>query len=302
MKKWFLVFAIIFCFCGVAFAQQEEPTESLKMSDVKVYAENDNFGLMCKNGIVVTKPIYKKLIRLGNGVWLVQKGSKFGLIDSNGKIVEKLKYRHAERMFGKYAKLGNDNDYGLHDEDGQIIIPHQYQSIDPLFGKMFLTRKNYRYGVVDINGKKLLNNEFEDIYMPTPTALRIKFHGEWFEIEKAKDKAIELPEDVEAVTINDKEFTVKHLIENTVPASGYSLVSTADYMLKLISSISPAYEETIDELMLSKGADTVSVFMKFSWLPKFPFTYAKKYYQNVKNPFNGPLSDIKSDLKRSLQD
>ena len=300
MKKWFLVFAVILCFCAAGFAEREMQSEPLTMSDVKVYSEDNGFGLMNKNGQIITKPVYKKLIRLGSGVWLIQKGNKFGLMESNGKIITNPKYRHAERLFGKYAKLGNDNDYGLHDENGQIIIQHQYQAIDPLFGKMFLTRKNYKYGIVDIEGKKLLNNDFEDIYMPNPTTLRIKYHGEWFEIEKAKDKAIELPENVEAITINDNDFTIKHLISNTGAASGYSLVSVADYTLKLFSSISPAYEETIDELMLSQGAETVSIFVKLSWLPKFPFTYAKKYYQNVRNPYNGPLSDIKSDLKRSL--
>ena len=53
--------------------------------------------------------------------------------------------------------------------------------------------------------------------------------------------------------------------------------------------------------MLSQGADTVSIFMRLTWLPKYPFTFAKKYYHNVRTPNNGPLSNIKYELKQKIQ-
>ena len=58
---------------------------------------------------------------------------------------------------------------------------------------------------------------------------------------------------------------------------------------------------TIDELMLSQGAEAVSIFMKVSWLPKFPFVYAKNYYKTFRNPNNGPLSGLKENIMRELQ-
>ena len=205
------------------------------------------------------------------------------------------------RVFGKYVKLGYDNDYGLYDETGKAVIAPEYSSIEPLFGKMFLTCKKYKYGIVDFEGKKLLDNEFDDIYMPNPKALRVQYEGEWYEIERLKSENITLPEGVKKVKINNEDFQVTHLVTNTGLLSGYSAVTAADYTLKILSSISPAYEDTIDDLMLSQGADTVSIFVKLGWIPKFPFTYAKKYYQNLRNPNNGPLSGVKNELKRQIK-
>ena len=91
------------------------------------------------------------------------------------------------------------------------------------------------------------------------------------------------------------------LVVNTGIMSGYSVVTAADYTLKLLSSISPAYEDTIDELMFSQGMEGLSVFVKLGWIPRFPFTYLKNYYQNFRAPNNGPLSGIKSNLKRQIK-
>ena len=298
MKKFLGVIFLILLLCNAGFCQ--ENCQKLKMSEVDVYSKNEQFGLKTKTGEMITDAVYKKIIRLGDGVWIVQKKNRFGLMDSNGCFIVKPKYRHAERIFGKFAKLGNDRDYGLYDENGKNIIPQQYASIDPLFGKMFLVQKNYRYGVVDFEGRKLLNNEFEDIYMPSSKVMRVKYNGDWFDIERVQGQEIELPENVRKVKINDNEFTITKLVTATGAASGYSIVTATDYTLKLFSSISPAYEETIDELMLSQGAETVSIFMQLSWLPKFPFTYIKNYYETIKNPFNGPLNGIKSELKKQI--
>lgn len=238
---------------------------------------------------------------LGENSWLVQKKNKFGILDTSGKYLVEPKYRHAERLFGKYAKLGNEKDYGLYDEYGNTIIAPEYTKIDPLYGKMFLTCKKYKYGISDISGKILLENKFDDIYMPTPKSLRIKHEGEWYEIERWQAGNFEVAENVTKVTINEQDFKVTHLINNTGVWSGYSALTFSDYFIKIFSSISPAYEDTIDELMLSHGTDTVTIFMKFSWLPKFPFTYAKKYYNNFIAPNNGPLSDVRADVKKQLK-
>lgn len=300
MKKIVILLGLLMVFNGCAYAAQDVVLP-LKVSDVKVFSDDGYFGLKDKNGSIVVEAKYKKLIKVGDGAWIIQQKNRFGLIDSNGGILVKPRYRHVERVFGKYVKLGNDNDYGLYDETGKAVIAPEYSSIEPLFGKMFLTCKNYKYGIVDFEGKKLLDNEFDDIYMPTPKALRVQYEGEWYEIERLKSENITLPEDVKKVKINNEDFQVTHLVTNTGILSGYSAVTAADYTLKILSSISPAYEDTIDDLMLSQGADTVSIFVKLGWIPKFPFTYAKKYYQNLRNPNNGPLSGVKNELKRQIK-
>lgn len=305
MKKILVFIGLLLLTTNIANAAQTghvENTAALKVSDVEVYSEKNNFGLKDQKGNIVTKAEFKKLIRVGNSSWIVLKKNRYGLIDSSGKYLINPKYRHVERLFGKFVKFGNDNDYGLYNEHGIAIIEGNYSSIEPLFGKMFLTCRNFRYGIVDENGKKLLDNEFDDIYMPTPHSMRLQYDGEWYELEKwTSNDEIELPENVKKVTINEKEFKVTHLAANTGLLSGYTALTATDYLLKVFSSLSPAYEQTIDDLMLSQGAEGVSVFVKLGWIPRFPFTYAKKYYTNLRNPNNGPLSDIRNDLKRQIK-
>lgn len=297
MKRVLFFCFIFFQLCGLCFAEQGISEKH----ELKVYSEDNLFGLQTLNGENITNAQYQKLIRVGeNGIFLVQKRGKFGLINSDGQLVVPIKNSEAERVFAKYVKLKNFRGWGLYDDNGENIIPQQYSSIDPLFGKMFLTKRNYKYGIVNYEGKKLLNNDFEDIYMPNPHTLRIKYNGEWYEIVKHEGENFELDDNSEEFDINNSHFTITKVLETSAAASGYSLITTTDYTMKLISSISPAYEETIDELMLSKGAEVVSIFTKFSWLPKFPFVYAKNYYNNVRNPFNGPLYKIKSKLKQKM--
>lgn len=269
------------------------------MSDVEVFSEKNKFGLKDTYGNLITEADYSKLIRLGQTSWIMQKKNRFGLIDCDGNIIIKPKYRHAERILGKFVKLGNDNDFGIYDEHGEVVVEPIYSKIDLLFGGMFLTYKNYKYGVVDFQGKELLKNKFDDIYMPQPNIMRIEYNGHWYEIEQVKAETLTLPSDISDAAENEN-IQITELITNPLPATGYSVVSATDYILKLFSSISPAYEQTIDDLMLSQGADTVTIFTKATWIPKFPFTYAKKYYINVRTPNNGPLSDVKKKLKNNM--
>lgn len=303
MKKIFILSAIILLLNGYSFAQEpaQEPIKaSISMSDLTVFSNEKNlFGLKDKSGNIIVEPQYKKLIRLGDSSWIILKKTKYGLIDNSGNYLIEPKYRHVDRILGKYLKIGNSNNFAIYNEKGEIIIPPEYSSIDILFGGMFLTKKNYKYGVCDRNGNVILDNIFDDIYMPKPNIMRIQYNGQWYEIEQIAGGELQLPDDVKNIK-GDDNFKVTEFITNPVTASGYSAVTFTDYFLKVFSSISPAHEATIDELMLSQGADTVNIFIKFTWLPKYPFTFAKNYYHNIRTPNNGPLSDIKNELKQKM--
>lgn len=305
MKKFLLVLVLILLVNSSALALTNNDScgtvvQNIQSSDIVVVKNEDNlFGLETKNGEQIVKPQYKKLIRLGKSSWIVQKKNKFGLIDNCGNYIVQPKYSHTERVLGRYAKFGNDNNYGLYDETGRMILPHEYSRIDILFGGMFLTCKNYKYGVVDMEGNTIIANKFDDIYMPKPNVMRIKFLGEWFEIEHTGAEELALPDNL-AELENSKEFTISTIITDTGVISGYSVLTFTDYLIKIFSTISPAHEDTIDELMLSQGADTVSIFMQLGWIPKYPITYVKKYYYNFRNPNNGPLSDVRNELKQKL--
>ena len=303
MKKLVLTLFLVLLFSSQnTFAQTQEPLKAqLTMQDVVVFSNNKNtlFGLKDKSGNIVVDAQYKKLIRLGTSSWIINKKNKYGIMDSSGNILVEPKFRHVDRMMLKYVKLGNENDYGVYDEEGEIILPNEYMTINMLFGGMFLIKKNYKYGVADKNGNIILKPIFDEIYMPKPNIMRIEYNGQWYEIEQIAGGEIELPEDVKNIKEN-RNFKVTEFVKDPLTASGYSAVTFTDYFLKIFSSISPSHEETIDELMLSQGADTVNIFIKCTWLPKYPFTFAKKYYHNIRTPNNGPLSNVKSDLKKKL--
>ncbi len=285
MKKFLYIVCFIFLiFQNSSFAQDT------------VFSEDKKFGVKDENQNVVIQPIYSKIIRLGDKSYLVQKKNKYGIVDLCGNVLVPLKYRHAERVLGKYAKLGNYGDYGMYDETGETILPPVYDAIELLFGGMLLTYDNYKYGVADFKGNIILENEYEDIYMPKPNLMRLQYMGEWFEIENISKETLSLSKDLTELDDTSK-FRISDLVVNTGVMSGYSVITFTDYLVKLISSISPAHEETIDQLMFSQGAETVSILLKFSWLPKYPFTYARNYYRYVRNPYNGPFIDLRNNLK-----
>ena len=285
---------LLFLICTTFFLIQNS-----SLGQINIYSEDNKFGIKNEQQEIVVKPIYNKIIRLSDESFIVQKKNKFGIINKDGEILVPIKYRHVERVLGKYAKLGNYGDFGLYDETGFAVIPPIYDSIDLLFGGMLLTYKDYKYGVSDFNGKVILENIFDDIYMPKPNIMRIEYNGQWYEIEQVTSDTLKLPDDVKTVKTSS-DFKVTNIVVSTGVVSGYSVLTFTDYLIKLISSISPAHEDTIDELMLSQGAETVSILIKLTWLPRYPFSYARNYYKYIRNPNNGPLSSIRKKLLKKM--
>ena len=287
MKKAALL-VLLFCMTAIKVS-----------AETFVYEENNKFGLKAKPNTIVTEAKYKKLVRLGESAWIMQDGAKFGIIRDDGTIVVEPKYSQAERVLGKFVKFAKGDKYGIYDEKGFVILPVEYSSIDLLYGGRFVTCKNYKYGIADFNGLIILDNIFDDIYMPNFNTLVIVYGNQVAEIERKDNETLEVPYDIQSMR-EDANVRITELKSSPLASVGYYSVTFTDYILKLFSSISPAYEQTIDELMFSQGADTVNVFIKLSWIPKFPFVYAKKYYKNFADPQNGPLNNVKTNLKHKI--
>lgn len=301
MKRFVVILGCLLLTNNMNIAQEIAQTK-ISGRDLTTFSQNERWGFKDKNGNIIVEPIYKKLIRLGDSSWIVQnKRNKFGLIDNCGNVIVPIKYNHADRLVTKFAKFGNTYDYGVYDEYGNTIVEPKFSKIDILYGKMFLTYKNYKYGIVGFDGKTILENEFEDIYMPKPNVMRIKYQGRWIELEQVNADTLTLPADAKHNLATKEDLDLRNIVVNTGVVSGYSVLTFSDYVIKLFSSISPAHEDTVDELMLSQGADTMNIFMKLTWLPKYPFVYVRKYYENVRNPNNGPLTDIRDELKQQIK-
>lgn len=301
MKKR-LVILIMFILLILPCKAAGDSAVSLTNNDVVTFSLDEKWGLKDKDGSIVVEPVYKRIIRVGNGSWIAQnKRGRYGLIDPQGKILVPFKYNHADRLVSKFAKFGNYNDYGLWDENGNNIIKPEYSKIEILFGQMFLTYKNYKYGIIGYDGRTILDNEFDDIYMPKPNVMRLQYHYRWYELEQVKAETLTLPAEAKSKLRTKEDFDIGNIVVNTGVVSGYSVLTFSDYLIKLLSSVSPAHEETIDELMLSQGTDTVNILIKLTWLPKYPFVFCRKYYENVRNPNNGPLTNVRNELIQQIK-
>ncbi len=315
MRKAFVILVSLLLFVPGVFgdeaseAAKEAPSEQLQQApafytaaqqtrEAVVFSEKNKFGLKDKDGNIIVPAEYQKIIMAGKNGWIVQKRNKYGIMDSKGNYLVEPKYRFADRILGRYIKLGSDHNFGIYNEFGETIIPAEYDSIDLLYGKMFLTHKNFRYGVSDFKGNVLIPNICDDIYMPEKNVMRIKYLGEWYELEEVDADKLSMPEIYTSDTNYDSK--IKEIFADTGVISGYSVLTFSDYLIKVISSISPAHEETIDDLILAHGVDTVGILKKFTWIPKYPITFSKKYYAHLRNPYNGPLSDTRNKLKRKV--
>jgi len=275
-------------------------------ADTSVYSDNSRFGLK-NNTDVITKAKYKKLVRLGNTAWIFQERTKFGIIDDNGNIIIKAKYDQAERVLGKYAKFRKGSKYCLLNEKGEDILenspnekPEMFSSIDLLPGGLIVSSKHHKYGLHSFNGNTNLEHLFDDIYMPDRDTLVVVYGGKPLEFKRQNSN--DSPFNFVFVDgLKEQDIKLGDLASSPLATTGYYSITFTDYVLKIISSISPAYEETIDDLMFSHGADTVSVLMRFSWLPKFPFVYARNYYYNVTDPTKGPLNKAKKNLRQQIK-
>ena len=300
MKKLLIIAGILLLTGSSSLAIDD--AVKLSGKDLITFSQNEKWGIKDKNGNIIIDPIYLKMIRLGDSSWIVQnKKRKFGLIDNKGNILVPIKYNHADRVVSKFAKFGNNNDYGIYDENGKIIVKPEYSKIDILYGQMFLTYKNYKYGIVGYDGKIILENDFDDIYMPKPNVMRIEYEGKWYELEQVNAQTLTLPADAKTNLATKEDLDLRNIVVNTGVMSGYSVLTFSDYLIKIFSSISPAHEDTIDELMLSQGADTVNILVKLTWIPKYPVVYVKKYYENVRNPKYRPLSGVRKEVKKKAK-
>ena len=281
MKKIFVLILILFV------------TQACAIS-AEVFSEKNRFGLKDDNGNVIIEPSYQKMIKLGDSSYIIRKRLKYGIISNTGEILVEPKYTHVDRFFDRYVKLGNTHRYGVFNDKGEALLKPEYTSIELLSDTMLLTLKDFKYGITDLEGAVILKNVFDDIYMPDDKTLRLQYKGKWFEIQQLSRTSLELPTDLKTLQDNPEYQLKKYDIGTTV---GYSALTFTDYLIKMFSSVSPSHEETIDELLLSHGADTVSILLKMSWIPKYPFTFIRKYYTNLRTPNNGTLSNYKDKLR-----
>ena len=96
MKRLLILFLFLILTQNIGLCTDEQ----YNTSNLTIYSENNKFGLKNSKDEVVVTAKYKKLIRLGNTSWIIQKKNKFGLIDCCGNYLVEPRYSHVERKQG----------------------------------------------------------------------------------------------------------------------------------------------------------------------------------------------------------
>ena len=265
-----------------------------------VFKQGKKLGLKNEQGEVTVKPVYSRLIKLGDNSWIVMKRGRYGLIKSNGEIILPLKYITAERVSGKYIKVFDNYRTGLYDENGEAVIPPIYTKIDVLKNDLFRIYKNYKYGIIDINGNVIISRVFDDIFMSDINTFHARYKGNWYQI-KIKRTDNQEPQGIETLTYNDQELNLENIAINVGTVPLYSIVTVADYGLKPLTTFIPAWSDTVDNLFLNKGVDAVSTLYSGIWIPMMPYYYMKSYMQNLFRPEKGPLNHPRRTVKKFIR-
>ena len=296
MKKFLSVIILLinFLFLGLSCSAEDIYT---------IYSHKNRYGLKDHHGNVILKPVYKKLIKLGDDSWIVKKRGKYGLITSNGKILVPIKYNTAERVEGKYLKVFNNYRTTLFDEKGNIVIAPIYTKIDFLNHDLLRVYKNYKYGVVDINGNSIIARQFDDLYLSSETTFEVKYKNNWYtiEVEKNEPQFITTDEIFDEETAENMEVDAESIAVNIGAVPLYSVVTVTDYGLKPLTTFVSAWSDTVDNLFLTRGADAVETFQSGMWIPLLPYYYGKSYIQNLFKPDQGPLSYPRQTVQKLIR-
>ncbi|OLA94327.1 MAG: hypothetical protein BHW64_04315 [Candidatus Melainabacteria bacterium LEY3_CP_29_8] len=169
MKKFLLFISLILLFPNIVYADVKTGNIT-KSNEMKIYTDNNKvFGIKRQdNDEIIIQPEYKKIIRLGDSSFIVQKRNKFGLIDLNGNIKNKFEYKDVNY-------LAND----INDSNGKILtlryytddwkneyvdaydlstgkkILQKYNDINTDDGKWFIAQKDGTLYLINSNGENI---------------------------------------------------------------------------------------------------------------------------------------------------
>lgn len=147
-----------------------------------VYEDNYKYGLMSlttKNGHgnIITKPIFKELIRFVNGYASVRTENGAGVIDLEGNMIIPDTYRTITGPTHNNVFIYElDNEYmGLIGIDNKIITKPLYYRISHLGGDLYLTYdKEEKKGIIDSKGNEIIKPMYKNIKVLNSNLFKVK--------------------------------------------------------------------------------------------------------------------------------
>ncbi|WP_425392964.1 WG repeat-containing protein [Ekhidna sp.] len=115
----------------------------------------EKWGFIDKNETLRVQPYYDQVDHFQEGVVVVRQGMKYGLIDMNGREVLELIWKTILRLdSGNYLVQDINGHYGLVDNRGGFILRPAYDYLED-FGGQILVSKNGYWGILDYSGRPI---------------------------------------------------------------------------------------------------------------------------------------------------
>lgn len=151
----------------------------------KLYVSNSKYGLINKDGKVLSDMIYDHVNDFGNGFCSVKKNSLWGFIDRTGKEVTDMKYEgicdYSEWLAA--VKLGGK--WGYIDTTGNMVIEPAYKKVEAFSdGMAFVTKKNTT-GYINTSGDLMFELKCSKALKYLKNVAWIKQNGRYGLIDKS---------------------------------------------------------------------------------------------------------------------
>ncbi len=172
-------------------------------TDVDSKYKSNMFGIIDKNGNVITKPIFSKLTNFENGIALAHLNDKTVIIDKTGKVVKEIKgigpkFEAFNEGFAAVASK-SDSAWGFIDSKGNFIVEPQYYSVNSFSEGLaaVVTKSGFkeRWGFVDKNGEVVIDTKYLDATDFNEGIAAVEFGsstvGDWGFIDKNDQYLIE---------------------------------------------------------------------------------------------------------------
>lgn len=126
------------------------------------------YGLIDRNGVVLTDFVYKTVRDPHEGVIAVNSDGKYGWIDVKGECIIPLEYSGAGDFHEGVAPVKQADKWGYIDKEGQITVPCKYEDVSMGFLQGVAGAKiGNLFGGIDKNGKVIVPfklSSIEDLF------------------------------------------------------------------------------------------------------------------------------------------
>ncbi|HYV94778.1 MAG TPA: WG repeat-containing protein [Chitinophagales bacterium] len=124
----------------------------------------EHYGLMDKNGKMITSPIFEEMRFSDSGPTLVMLEGLAGYLDSLGNPVIPLRYNFAEPFVYGFASVSMDDEkMALINRKGKILTPFNYDRLFISQPDVILFTKDHKMGLMDTSGHELTGAVYDQI-------------------------------------------------------------------------------------------------------------------------------------------